>query len=644
MAIIDVARLPLAGTWEAAGVEGGIPAAYPVGITVTDAPYSATGDGLTDDYAAIAAAIAACPVGEAVYFPAGTYLCSSLIRVNKGIVLRGAGSSLSILSTTAESYEGSFSIYRQISGTYSAAHYYGTPTAITGGTTRESTSITVASSAGMVVGNWLMVTGDNPDVVNTHNDENDGYSHTPAHGYFTRISVIDGTTITLEEGLPWTTTANRYAAVFNYGGAAENFVEDAGFEDLGFKGNGVRVPVAFVNAANCWMTGCDIFDGKRNNVLMWTSVHCTVHGNLIRDVRDDGSGGGYGLLMEMKSTQNLIENNRFNLNATSILIDWGAMGNVVSYNYVDDFIFFQSNWQVVQFSHHTSHAMFTLWEGNHGHSIMADDIHGSSSHLVAFRNRLHGDGGVARDNHLWCLTSDRNCLYPTVVGNLLGTTGRHTSYQQDSTTGIAYTTPSIYTLGFANFHYAAEGHDPDPATTAYQHGNYDVVNDDIVWDAGNADHTIPDSLYLASKPAWFGALDWPAYDPASPTDDSRERIPAGYLYANAEPPSAEAPSGDIDPVSQSVVEGATMVVSVANVLGTEPITYQWWSDGAPLVGETSSSYSKVVSLDDDGSYFICDMTNASGMFSTDQSDLTVTPATPSTGPGRKRALAMILAD
>ncbi len=63
-------------------------------FNVTD--FGATGNGTTDDTAAINAAIAAAApssprTGNTVYFPAGTYLVSSTLAVPSGLVLQGAG-------------------------------------------------------------------------------------------------------------------------------------------------------------------------------------------------------------------------------------------------------------------------------------------------------------------------------------------------------------------------------------------------------------------------------------------------------------------------------------------------------------------------------------------------------------------------
>lgn len=58
--------------------------------------YGATGNGTTDDTAAINAAIAAAapssqPTGNTVFFPAGTYLVSSALTVPAGVILEGTG-------------------------------------------------------------------------------------------------------------------------------------------------------------------------------------------------------------------------------------------------------------------------------------------------------------------------------------------------------------------------------------------------------------------------------------------------------------------------------------------------------------------------------------------------------------------------
>lgn len=67
----------------------------PVTYTVTQPPYNARGDGVTDNSAAIRQAIVDANNnvnGGVIYFPAGTYVLREPVQVNRSnVVLRGAG-------------------------------------------------------------------------------------------------------------------------------------------------------------------------------------------------------------------------------------------------------------------------------------------------------------------------------------------------------------------------------------------------------------------------------------------------------------------------------------------------------------------------------------------------------------------------
>lgn len=63
----------------------------PMGTVIINVQtFGAYGDGVTDDTAAIQAAINACPAAGAVYFPAGTYLVSAIIQIKAGRRYYGA--------------------------------------------------------------------------------------------------------------------------------------------------------------------------------------------------------------------------------------------------------------------------------------------------------------------------------------------------------------------------------------------------------------------------------------------------------------------------------------------------------------------------------------------------------------------------
>ena len=52
-------------------------------------------------------------------------------------------------------------------------------------------------------------------------------------------------------------------------------------------------------------------------------------------------------------------------------------------------------------------------------------------------------------------------------------------------------------------------------STVLREGNYDYVTNQVHWDT--TAQTIPDSLYLTAKPAFFGSLPWPWVDPTGTT-------------------------------------------------------------------------------------------------------------------------------
>jgi hypothetical protein len=81
--------ISFSGLVTAPGAAASITNVAPV-VNVKDAPYNAKGDDSTDDFAAISAAVAACPAGGVVYFPAGKYIVTNTIVIPANITLRGS--------------------------------------------------------------------------------------------------------------------------------------------------------------------------------------------------------------------------------------------------------------------------------------------------------------------------------------------------------------------------------------------------------------------------------------------------------------------------------------------------------------------------------------------------------------------------
>jgi hypothetical protein len=186
-------------------------------------------------------------------------------------------------------------------------------------------------------------------------------------------------------------------------------------------------------------------------------------------------------------------------------------------------IFSQSpGWLGSCISTHGAHPVMCLFEGNIGTQISYDDIHGSGSHQVAFRNYMSGYEANLNNaanyyaNNTYPVVVNSTNRWCTFVGNVLGTVGYHNNYEF---TVLDYPTNyedvyTIYQLGF--FGNAFTTGDPMTVTTAARTGNWDAANGAVVWDSKGV-QSLPASLYLTSQPTWWtnygNASPWPSIGP-----------------------------------------------------------------------------------------------------------------------------------
>jgi hypothetical protein len=269
-------------------------------------------------------------------------------------------------------------------------------------------------------------------------------------------------------------------------------------------------------------------------------------------------GGGYGIGFNNYAADNLVENNIVrNFNKLMVMRTSGG-GNVIAYNYLED------GWgeryptapeQGLNAAHMTT-AHMELFEGNQSYNFDSDSTWGNAAYITVFRNHLTGlrrgagflNDGVTRLLDYVCndcascplhyediqgrrvvgLTSGH--LYYTFLGNVLGYEGMGFPAKR---TGSCIGAPSSFTyesLGQAPDGVAPMwelGRDekaqdklvPDVVTpiveATIREGNYDFVSREQKWNEGP--DTLPASLYLTSKPAFFGDLPWPWVDAGGPT-------------------------------------------------------------------------------------------------------------------------------
>jgi hypothetical protein len=103
------------------------------------------------------------------------------------------------------------------------------------------------------------------------------------------------------------------------------------------------------------------------------------------------------------------------------------------------------------------------------------------------------------------------------IGNVIGESGRMAGWvYEDPGDGSQGTATSqwgsssyIWKLGYDPTHWE-QAADPKVKSTTLRDGNFDYLTNQVRWDRGPV--TLPPSLYLREKPAFFGTDRWPWVD------------------------------------------------------------------------------------------------------------------------------------
>jgi hypothetical protein len=492
------------------GIPGGIPSRTTIRTTIDSATY---GNGTTDATSVIQAAISSCPVGQVVYIPSGTYKVSGTISVNKGIVLRGAGSGSTVINLGGT---GKFTMTGSSGTSFNQT--------ISSGYTKGSTSLTLTSTSGLSVGDYVAVT-ETKDPTGTLqgwpvDDKGCSWCGNNNGDYLmtqiVKVTAISSNIVTIEKPLYVTYASGLTPRVMNAIGNANPLV-NAGFEDFTINAGGTSSVMAFQRAVNCWIKNVEIKQFGQYGIIFKNSYGCVVQGCKIHHGASEtassyGSGRAYGVQIMMWNSDHLVENNVLYHLRHMLSYEGGGSGCVFAYNYMFDSFddangFPNQTWLMGQIQTHGSHPYMNLWEGNYFEHIMQDYTWGSDSHNTSFRNRIAGRGATTVNFNRVALEIQKNNWNANIVGNVLGYSGMSGSYE------VSGSGTGIYLLGNTS-DGGTSGTDPGVKSTLYRHGNYDYVNNATMWDAGNSDHSIPSSLYLSSAPSWWcSETPWPPIGP-----------------------------------------------------------------------------------------------------------------------------------
>ena len=550
--------------WTTVGIPGGVPVRSTVCTTIAAVTY---GDGAVDATAGIQAALAACPANQVVLLGAGEFRVNTNLTIPSNKLLRGAAPSTTVL---------------KFYGAADAAVTLGTPSepasgtsnAITGGATQGSTSITVSGS-GIATGQLLMISQQDlfymTDVGSggTCSWCDGGFPGSSNSGQTVLVTNVVGSTITFTPPLYIAYTSSPVAYRFAVGGTnagLENlqlYAQDTGYNNMIF-GAGVTYS---------WVKGVEVNFADFGHMELRYSL-----GNIVRDsyFHDgfDHAPGTYDdqLNLNFKTSSTLVINNIFYRMHVSVMLEWGASGNVIAYNFsTGNYHDTSLVWLINDFNFHGAHPMMNLFEGNIGIKYQMDSTWGSSSHSSLFRNWFKGsnqyvppqnsrgnlDLGMAAQetSNTYAGSIDYLSQYNNLVGNLWGS-----DYLVVTAGAVGKLVPPAVSSGVPACLRVSYNSDNDaPVTPAWAESTMTYRSlfdcDTGMW-SSTSGPTLPPSFFLPAKPAFFDvATPWPGIGPDITGGDEADTTVNGHVNKNPAMLCFEA---------MGAVQAAPLVFSAAN--------------------------------------------------------------------------------
>jgi len=523
--ILNPAR---ATDWSGVGVPSGIPSRTVLCSTLgTSGLSSSTVQSVTTIQ--INSALAGCASGQVVLLNPGTYNTNGgCIIIPSNVVLRGSGPTKTIINTTGSASCGIVS-FGNGGGPNS-----GNSTAITGGTAQNSKSITVASASGISVG-MLMTLSQNDSAIMTNQGDNGTCSWCNGgigglSGQTVQVTSISGTTIGISEPL-YLAYTNGGQAAYPYNAACAN----AGLENLHLTAQpntGYNPNINMVATVNSWVKNVESDFANGAHMHIDWSLHDTIQDSFFHDGYSHGPGTEDDQLrLSYKSSANLIQNNILWRQHVSIMLEWGASGNVIAYNYstgaYDAPTGTFNSWLISDIdATHGANPMFNLFEGNITTHFQADSVWGSANNDTLFRTLSTGSNkGVPPINARGALN----------LGAANQQTGNAVAYSIDWTAQnynlvgiLAGSDFAINSQGYSSIRKsptaAGSGGGPTCIAVGYMSGSgtHTPNNTDStmlytnVFNCGVNTFTnpaaLPSSFYLSARPTWWSGT-WPPIGP-----------------------------------------------------------------------------------------------------------------------------------
>lgn len=561
--VVSGNRLSLEG-WRNAGYPGTIPSPD---FIVNVKSYGALGDGSACD-GAVSSAVSALGGGPGVvFFPAGTYLLQNNLTLPYGVVFRGERATNTTLRFSCDNN------CITVSGSLS-----GDAQAITSGYTNHSSVLMVPTGSVFQAGDFVEIKESNDP----------GYSWSTwagdTVGQMASIQSVSGNQLTLQTPLRLDYQASLTPKIQKSVPTTQ-----VGFENLKFERlNGSnyvtdnKMTILFDRAADCWVRGCEFYNGFGGHVGFYVSTRIDITGNDFHHAFSySGGGNGYGVRLESRTGEVLVENNLFYSLRHSILFQVGANGNVVAYNY--------SYAGAAGLSDITMHGNFpfaNLIEGNICEFIHLDNSHYESGPHNTFLRNLCTKNYFLYSAGL--IVGESGTDLENFVGNEAG------GYSFSGTGHVVYANNingTAVTAGTTNL----------PDVSYYLGTNVTTV-------------TNPDFWFITNGLPTIG---YPQ------TYSTNKTLPCKYRKDQGLSRTVAPPSLWQQPSNVSVAIGTPLTLSV-QATGTPVAAFAWYKGGQALGSATTAVYQVGAAQAGDGGTYRCVVSDSYGAVSSRLATVNVT--------------------
>lgn len=434
------------------------------------------------------------------------------------------------------------------------------------------------------------------------------------------ITNINGTTITFDPPVRIAYDAAFTPQMWRVARRGTSGLWYAGLEDFYLTGpQPDDNAIGFNAGAFCWVKGVQTDGSTANGATGINNDHITFAHQFRSTIEGcychhslaglQSGGASYGININVSSSDCLV------IDCISVYFCKGIQsnccgpGNVIAYCYADNTSANGGPWMDGAISaSHQSYSHNMLFEGCYGSNLACDSTHGSSGRVLFYRSYGHGQArDITQSSFLRAANVDgwsREAAYVGCVLNAPGGAVYEVNGCTNDSAGLSG--GAIFRVGQcvwgegdwnelrltkdnptphstrppANNAVGSDGDGRQATYTTrcqellYRHGNWNSVNATVLWDGGNADHSLPSSAFITSKPGFFGDLPWPPINPEGSTTALRNQgVPAQVRYDSGTPmtPLESSGAGGV-PVSTVLALAAGEHVVRVRVASGSPAT------------------------------------------------------------------------